>query len=269
VPDSDPLVALSALPGVADAVIEARDAVDGLLWDRALRPRMAELVKESRLRGGWASAALEGADLRPEAVRDGSALDGSPMGRVLAAALRVQQETPRLVAVAERAPMQAWARLHALAGYDFCPQDELGRPRRGAEVDDPLRLGPSPAAPEAVRRADELARLMVRPSAAPALVLAAVAHGELLATRPFGWGNGLLARATTRLVLAGRGVDPDGVSMPEAGLLELGRPAYVAAIRGYLAGTEDGVAAWLAFCARSVLLGAEATRRAFAELPAP
>lgn len=262
----DPLAALVTLPGVAAAAERARSALDGLLWDRGLRPRFPALVAESRLRGGWASAALDGADVRPESVRDGSALDGSPMGRVVAAALRLQAEVPRQVRVLETAPLQALARLHAVTAHGFVPDGDLGRPRRGGAPDDPLHLGAAPGATEAVRRLDDLSTLLVRPTEAPAVLVAAVVHGELLATRPFAWGSGLLARAGVRLVLAARGVDPDGLAVPEAGVLSLGRPAYASAARGYLAGTPDGVAGWLVFCATSLVAGAEQARSAAADL---
>ena len=177
-------------------------------------------MAESRLRGGWASAALDGADVRPESVRDGSALDG-PMGRVVAAALRLQAEVPRQVRVLETTPLQALARLHAVTAHGFVPDGDLGRPRRGGAPDDPLHLGAAPGATEAVRRLDDLSTLLVRPTEAPAVLVAAVVHGELLATRPFAWGSGLLARAGVRLVLGGGG-DPDGLAAPEAGVLSLG-----------------------------------------------
>jgi hypothetical protein len=79
----DPLAPLAALPGVADALERARSAVDAVLWDRAVRARVAEVVAGSRLRGAWASAAIDGAEVRPDALVSGDALDGSPMGRVV------------------------------------------------------------------------------------------------------------------------------------------------------------------------------------------
>lgn len=250
------------LPGVAESAAEARLAIDAVLTDRGLRARMAELVVASRMRGGWASAALDGADLRPEAVRDGTATDGSPMGRVLAAALRLQESVPAQVAVFARAPAQVWAALHALTAYGFVPSAQLGRPRSDEVADDPLRLGPVPDSAEAVRRLDALAATLTAPTRAAAVVVAGVAHAELLTVRPFAWGSGLIARATVRLVLAGRGVDPDGACVPEAGLLAAGRSAYVTALRRYASGGTDGVADWLVFHAHALVVGAEEARRA-------
>ena len=151
---SDVLAPLLDLPGVADAVERARSTVDGVLWDRAVRARAAEIVAGSRLRGGWASAAIDGAEVRPDALVSGDALDGSPIGNVVAAALAVQAEIPSLVDLVDRAPLQALSRLHAVASAGMVPDDDRGRPRRDEVVDDPLRLGVLPVAAQASRAHD-------------------------------------------------------------------------------------------------------------------
>ena len=84
---------------------------------------------------------------------------------------------------------------------------------------------------------------------------AAVVHGELLALRPFGSYNGLVARTAERIVLIGSGLDPKSICPAEVGHAEQGRAAYVAAFEGYLSGTPDGMAAWIAHCGRAVELG--------------
>ena len=262
-PSGDVLAPLIDLPGVHASADAARAAVDAVLWDRAIRPHMSEVVSESRLRGGWASAVLDGADVSPDSLRSGAALDGSAMGRVVAASLRLQGEVPAIVTLFDRAPLQALARLHAITAIDFVPQDELGRPRGGDSADDPLRLGPLCEAREVPRRLESLARLVTTPTSAPAVILAAVLHAELATVRPFTWGSGLVSRAITRVVLAARGVDPDLATVPETGLLSLGRPAYVVALRAYVSGTPEGVAAWLVFHSEAVALGAEESHRIF------
>lgn len=262
----DDLVPLVALPGVEEAVERARSAVDGVLWDRAVRARVPELVAGSRLRGGWASAAIDGAEVRPDALVSGDALDDSPIGRVVAASLALQAEIPRQVDLLGRAPLQVLSRLHAIAASGFVPDGERGRLRSTATADDPLRLGALPGAAEASRRMTALAGVLTGPTGAPALVVAAVAHAEVAVTRPFGWGSGLVARAMTRLVLAARGVDPDGVTVPEAGLFAAGRPAYAEALRGYASGEPDGVARWLVLHAETVRVGADESRRILADL---
>ena len=65
-------------------------------------------------------------------------------------------------------------------------------------------------------------------------------------------------RASVRLVLAARGVDPSLFSIPEHGMLELGRPAYVSALKAYASGTPDGVRDFLVWHATAVALGAKA-----------
>lgn len=262
----DVLAPLAELPGVADAVARARDAVDAVLWDRGVRARAAEVVAGSRLRGAWASASIDGAEVRPDALVSGDAIDGSPMGRVVAAALALQAQTPSQVEAFRRAPLQAVSHLHAHVSAGFVPDDERGRPRTVDAADDPLRLGALPTAAEASRRTTAWAALLARPTTAPALVVAAVVHGEVAVTRPFAWGSGLVARGTTRLVLAARGVDPDGLTVPEAGLWAAGRPAYANALKAYATGTADGVAQWLVLHADAVRVGADEARRVYADL---
>ncbi|MFD0803687.1 oxidoreductase, partial [Streptomonospora algeriensis] len=75
------------------------------------------------------------------------------------------------------------------------------------------------------------------------------------ALRPFGWGDGVIARAAERLTLITRGLDPKSLVPTELGYLEL-RGEYGPALRGYLAGTPDGVGGWVAYCCRAVAAGA-------------
>jgi len=78
---------VAALEGVAAAAVSARNAVDALLWDRRLRTGTAELVQLIAASEARASAAMDGADLPLELVRSGAALDETPMGLTLAAAM--------------------------------------------------------------------------------------------------------------------------------------------------------------------------------------
>jgi hypothetical protein len=263
---SDVLAPLLDLPGVTASVERARDAVDGVLWDRAVRARAAEVVAGSRLRGGWASAAIDGAEVRPDALVSGDALDDSPIGRVVAASLALQAEIPAQVDLLDRAPLQVLSRLHAVVAAGMVPDLDRGRPRRDLQADDPLRLGTPVSAPQASARMTALATLLTVPTTVPALVVAAVAHAEVAVTLPFAWGSGLVARAMTRLVLAARGVDPDGLTVPEAGLFAAGRSAYAQALRGYASGDPAGVGAWVVLHAETVRVGADESRRILADL---
>jgi hypothetical protein len=75
-----------------------------------------------------------------------------------------------------------------------------------------------------------------------------------------------VARASTRVLLAARGVDPDGLTVPEAGLFAAGRPAYAEALRGYAGGTTEGVARWIVLHAETVRVGAAESGRIVAGL---
>jgi Fic family protein len=104
-------------------------------------------------------------------------------------------------------------------------------------------------------RLDGLSGLLTAPSKAPALVVGAIVHGELLALRPFGWGDGIVARAAQRLTLVQRGLDPKSLTAPEIGHAEL-TADYAAALNGYVAGTPEGVAGWVRHCADAIVIAA-------------
>jgi hypothetical protein len=101
-----------------------------------------------------------------------------------------------------------------------------------------------------------LAELVAGGTRAPAVIVAAVVHGELLTLAPFGSADGLVARAAARLTLISRGLDRKAVSVPEVGHLAR-QPEYVGAANAYATGTPDGVRAWLRHCCAAVTLGAE------------
>jgi Fic family protein len=261
---SDPFAQIAELPGVADAVNEARGAVDRLLGHRILRRRSAEVSAESALRGARASAALEGVTLSLDDMRgatgSGSGEDtagGHGVGDpVVQGALRVSAEIGALAETWRQAPRQVLARLHVLAAADIASPDDLGRPRsEGQDVKDPLGLGPAPTPAEVAARLDALTALLTRPTKAPALVVGAIVHGELLALRPFGWGDGVVARAAQRLTLVARGLDPKSLTAPEVGHAELA-DEYAGALRAYVSGTPEGVRRWVRHCAEAVSVAA-------------
>ena len=78
--------------------------------------------------------------------------------------------------------------------------------------------------------------------------------------RPFGSADDLVARAASRVVLVSRGVDPDALTVPEMGLLDLGADAYVDALDAFADGIAAGLAQWLTFHAASVQRGAAFSR---------
>ncbi|WP_017539471.1 Fic family protein [Nocardiopsis halophila] len=248
---TDPLARITELPGVDEAVAEARTVVDRLLGHRVLRRRSADVSLESALRGAHASAVLDGAEAPLEQVRSGEADDPRVKG-----ALRVSGELGQLVETWPKAPRQALARLHTLAAADGAGADRLGRPRSAAEqAEDPAGLGAPPAPIEVEVRLEALGALLERRSSAPAPVVSAVVHGELMALRPFGWGDGVVARAAERLVLIERGLDPKSLAAPELGHLQR-REEYTAGLRAYLTGTPEGVRTWVLHCCAAIADGA-------------
>lgn len=235
-PASDPLSRLASLEGVASAMAAARDGIDVLLRDRGLRTSPPELTTESLLLGAHASAVLEGSDSDLEQMRAG---EGDETAQ---AALRVSTELLALVPTLSTAPLQAFARLHTLAGKGLVADEDLGRPREAA----------------AATRLTDLARLLVTPTEAPALVVAAVVHAELATVAPFVSHNGIVARAAERLLLVARGVDVKSLVVPEAGHLRL-RREYESNLRGYRDGGPAGVHSWLLYAAEGYSAGAEAS----------
>lgn len=233
---TDPLAPLAELPGVGEASEEAREALG-----RAHRHR-------TNLRG-WPATAAEAAlrAARASSVLDGGALqlaeDGSP-DPVLAGALRVSEAleggATSLVGVWQRAPLQAIARLHALAAADLTDDDHLGRPRAEGDVG---------------RRLELLADIVTGGTSVPAPVLAGVVHGELLTLEPFGIADGVVARAVSRLVTIASGLDPHGLGVPEVYWMRRSGD-YRAAARGFSSGTPDGLAAWLVLSNRGLHAGA-------------
>lgn len=253
---SDPLAALGALPGVPDAVDSVRKAVDRVYGHRVMRRRSNEVTAEAALRGARGSAALSGADWNLEEVRRRTDFSGDGEAHVIGAALRLTAEAGQLLSIWRQSPLRVLARLHLVAAGGAAPEDAVGRPRLAGEpVDEPLIEAPLPDAEEVAGRLEGLSGLILSGSAAPALVTAAVVHGELLALRPFGSYNGLVARTAERIVLIGSGLDPKSICPAEVGHAEQGRAAYVAAFDGYLSGTPEGVAAWIAHCGRAAELG--------------
>jgi hypothetical protein len=225
------LVPLLALPQVEPALSEARAAVDEALRHRALRRSGGPIAAEIGLRSAVASAALEGHHYDLDEVRGGAVTDPVVQG-----ALRVSAALDGLAGSLQTAPRQVLARLHLLAarGCAGVDDDSLGRPV---------------AAPEVAARLDSLCSVLVgRASGSPALLRAAVAHGELMALRPFAGPSGVVARAAARLTLIADGLDPRGLVAPELGHLAR-EPEYVGTANAFATGTPDGVRSWLKHCA--------------------
>ena len=232
----EPLAWLVSLEGVSSAFAAARDGIDVMLRDRGLRRTTPDTTGESLLRGAHASAVLEGSTSTLAEVRDGTG------DQIATDAVRLSVELLPLVPVLKRAPLQAFARLHAVAAAGSLPAEELGRPR----------------GPQEVARLRSVADLLAADRTTPALILAAVVHADLASVAPFGSHNGIVARAAERLVLVARGVDPTSLVVPEAGHLAL-REQYESNLRGYASGQRSGMHSWLLYAAEAFTAGAEAS----------
>ncbi|MGD9527490.1 oxidoreductase [Pseudonocardia sp.] len=284
---TDPLAPLVELPGVADAVARARDAVVAVHNHPVNRRGWPATAAEAGLRAARASAALDGATLDPspaDVVTD----------PVLAGAVRAAEELGRLLGVWRTAPLQALARLHVVAAADLVPRAPgspladpadgaregrassapasggrapAGRAPAGRAPDGGTPDGPTPvAAPdraatgaatsalgrpsgsaETSARLSLLADLVTGGTSVPAPVLVAVVHGELLALTPFPTANGVVARAAARLAAIAAGLDPKGLAVPEVGHLRRAAD-YRRAAQGFASGTREGLTEWLLHC---------------------
>jgi hypothetical protein len=158
------------------------------------------------------------------------------------AAVRLSTELLGLSPVLQNSPLQALARMHTLAAGGAVPDNELGRPKDAASA----------------ARLRDLARVLSAPTEAPALLVAAIAHAEIVTAAPFVSRNGLVARGVERLLLTARGVDPTSLVVPEAGHLAL-RQEYESNLRGYRDGGQTGLHSWLLYAAEAYAAGAEAS----------
>jgi len=225
---------LAALPGVSDAVEGTRAAIMALRRHPANRKEWPRTAAAASIRAARASAALDGA---PLVLEPDSVVIGDP---ILAGAVRAGSAIGSLASVWPRSPLQALARLHTLAAADLVQPDQLGRPR----VDD-ASLGPG------------LARFaeLVTSNPWPAPVQVAVVHGQLLTLAPFGAADGVVARAAARLSMISTGLDPAGLSVPEAAHLRSGMRYPQLAAR-FATGRPADLTEWILEVCRCLIAGA-------------
>jgi hypothetical protein len=261
---ADSLLTLSTLPGVPEATDAAREACTRLRWHEALRRRIPAAAAESRVRGAWASAALDGVEVDLAVVRDlmrgATAWPQSPdpLEAMLRGAVQATAETEYIAEMVVTAPSQALARVHVAAAGHLLPEPQVGRPRRAGETSDEFtNLGVAPDGLAVGRRLSGILELLLCAGDAPAVVVAALVHGEIATVRPFVRGNGLVARAMERAVIRASGLDPTGVAVAEVGHRSAGGAVYLGALAAYASGSPQGVALWIAHCARAVVAGAE------------
>ncbi|MCD6640705.1 MAG: oxidoreductase, partial [Nocardioides sp.] len=173
---TDPLAWINDLEGVPSAFAAARDGIDALLRDRGLRRTTPEMTAASLLKGAHASAVLEGSSSTLEEVTEGGG------DEIAQDAVRLSASMLALAPLLKTAPLQAIARLHAVAGQGVLPAEELGRPRDAASAD----------------RLQAVAQMLLASTGTPALVVAAIAHADVATAAPFASHNGIVARALER-----------------------------------------------------------------------
>jgi hypothetical protein len=227
---TDPLAPLLDLPGVAEAVEAARDAVAEVHRHPANRRGWPTTAAEASVRAARASAALDGGAVEIPA-------DGSVSDPLLAGSLRVAEAIGPLLGTWQKAPLQALARLHVLAAADLVESSSLGRPSSSGT------------------RLELLASLVAGGTKAPGPVLVSVVHGELLSLAAFGPVSGLIARAAARLTMIGTGLDTKGLAVPEVAYLRRSAE-YHSALEGFSSGTPEGVGRWLLFSCSALEAGA-------------
>lgn len=158
---------------------------------------------------GWAAALrLEGMP-----TQDVAALEYAN----LLAAFDAEAELARDVF---EAPLDTLTRLHGIICRGLVDPETIGRPRQTVQAIHDGAQGQiiyRPADPEDIPdRLEGLADWLGRRSATtPALMVAGTVQERILQWQPFEAANGRLARAASRLVLRARGLDPDGLAVPE------------------------------------------------------
>ena len=210
------------LPGVREAVEDARASMDLLRKQRILRTKgigVRALVLSESAR---ALAQLGGIEL-PVAV----------------ALLQSSISTASAVATA---PMQTLARFHAIA-LAAETDDDRGRPRNLTQ--------------EESARLFSINELLASESQVPALIVAALVMGEIMDLAPFERANQVVAQTFFRSILIGRGFDPDALGLPEVGMLALGATSFAPALAAYRSGSSQGVALWLRHLCSAVQLGVQ------------
>ena len=250
---TDPLQTLLDIEGIAQACADSLKSIDELMWNRTVRRHKEYLIPYCRRISGYATASLDGAQMPNDPTMEPEA---SPMGELADAGLLVTAEADLQTLAFKSEPMKVWARLHTFASSE----ENRGQPRASNEVIDPLRLGNLPPHEVLQERLTQLTDVILN-SKAPAVLVAAIAHGEIATLRPLHEGSYLVARATVRLVLAARDVDPDGLVMSEYGAQLLGRPTYVKALNAYMSGTREGISAWVEWQGQAIAKGVEMTEK--------
>lgn len=281
----DACLALAREERVAAASEALYEASAQLRWQEALRKRWREARAEASVRGAVSGAAIEGAVVSAQALREqiaagpkGAGAHASSKDPAWDAATGLWRAHSRLVGympdlVGRTRPMvpataQLMATLHrdvagplAVGGLISeavvgCPRESgQGLENQSLEGAGLLEGGPGPnlGGQELRERLAQIVTLIDTPNL-PALVRVALVHAEMLTVRPFALANGALGRLLVRHLSVRDGLDPTGVSVSDyyAGCVP---GAYAEAAQAYVSASLEGVVAWIIWQAEALLEG--------------
>lgn len=281
----DACLALAREERVAAASEALYEASAQLRWQEALRKRWREARAEASVRAAVSGAAIEGAVVSGQALREqiaagpkGAGAHASSKDPAWDAATGLWRAHSRLVGympdlVGRTRPVvpataQLMASLHRdvagpLAVAGLISEAVVGCPRESGQALENQSLeggglleggpGPNLGGQELRERLAQIVALIDTPNL-PALVRVALVHAEMLAVRPFALANGALGRLLVRHLSVRDGLDPTGVSVSDyyAGRVP---GAYAEAAQAYASASLEGVVAWIIWQAEALLEG--------------
>ena len=289
----DACLALAREERVAAASEALYEASAQLRWQEALRKRWREARAEASVRGAVSGAAIEGAVVSAQALREqiaagleGAGAHASSKDPAWDAATGLWRAHSRLVGympdlVGRTRPVvpataQLMATLHRdvagpLAVGGLISEAVVGCPRESAGLVENVKTafadgqllegrglleggpGPNLGGQELRERLAQIVALVDTPNL-PALVRVALVHAEMLTVRPFALANGALGRLLVRHLSVRDGLDPTGVSVSD---YYAGRVpgAYAEAAQAYASASLEGVVAWIIWQAEALLEG--------------
>ena len=288
----DACLALAREERVAAASEALYEASAQLRWQEALRKRWREARAEASVRAAVSGAAIEGAVVSAQALREqiaagpkGAGVHASSKDPAWDAATGLWRAHSRLVGympdlVGRTRPVvpataQLMASLHRdvagpLAVAGLISEAVVGCPRESGQVLENQSLegaglrengkplleggpGPNLGGQELRERLEQIVALIDTPNL-PALVRVALVHAEMLTVRPFALANGALGRLLVRHLSVRDGLDPTGVSVSDyyAGRVP---GAYAEAAQAYASASLEGVVAWIIWQAEALLEG--------------
>lgn len=281
----DACLALAREERVAAASEALYEASAQLRWQEALRKRWREARAEASVRAAVSGAAIEGAVVSAQALREqiatgpkGAGAHASSKDPAWDAATGLWRAHSRLVGympdlVGRTRPVvpataQLMATLHRdvagpLAVGGLISEAVVGCPRESGQALENQSLeggglleggpGPNLGGQELRERLAQIVTLIDTPNL-PALVRVALVHAEMLTVRPFALANGALGRLLVRHLSVRDGLDPTGVSVSDyyAGRVPA---AYAEAAQAYASASLEGVVAWIIWQAEALLEG--------------